>query len=331
MRKLNPLIKAILILGFILPITVEAATRPYTPTNPTIKPRIEINPKAIQFLNPPRPYTPAKPTIVSPTTRPYTPANPTIENPTPRPYTPATPTIVNPKPVRPYIPAKPTIVNPKPQIIIRPEIINVLNPDNPKNPTNPTNPGNVSKCNKRPYPRDIDNHWAEIYVRRLYDLCITEGYSDRTFRPNQQITRAELVKMALHSKKIPQKKGCYDNDCGSPFRDLDRWQGPWIRTAWDRGIVEGYNYNHFRPNRSITRAEAVKVILATYGYDPTYTRESFFRDVSGWSVGWIERAHEIGLIQGIGNGNFDPNRPITRGEAAKVIAKMMEYWDTHIR
>jgi large repetitive protein len=263
-----------------------------------------------------------------------------------KPSTPAKPSIVLPVvPARPYTPAKPSIV-PKPEIIIRPEIIEALNPQKPKpeiiirpeiiealNPPsqNPTQPGNVSKCNKRPYPKDIDNHWSEIYVRRLYDLCITEGYSDRTFRPNQHITRAELVKMSLFSRKIQPKKGCYDNDCGSPFRDLDRWQGPWIRTAWDRGIIEGYQYDRFRPNRSITRAEAVKVILATYGYDPTYTDESFFQDVSGWSVGWIERAHEIGLVQGVGNGNFDPNRPITRGEAAKIIAKMMEYWDTRIR
>lgn len=188
-----------------------------------------------------------------------------------------------------------------------------------------------SACRGHYYPKDIDGHWAEIYIRRLYDLCIIEGYSDGTFRPNHDVTRAELVKMSLYSKGIKANSGCYDNDCGSPFADLDRWQGQWIRPAWDRKIVKGYSHNQFKPNKAVTRAEAVKIILATYGYGPLNVGQSFFNDVNGWSVGWIEKAHEIGLVQGIGNGNFDPDRPITRAEAAKIISKMMEYWDTHIK
>lgn len=187
----------------------------------------------------------------------------------------------------------------------------------------------VSACDGRAYPKDIDGHWAEIYIRRLYDLCILEGYKDGSFHPEQHITRAELTKMSLYARGIDPMK-CYDNDCGSPFMDLDKWQGPWIRPAWDRKIVQGYTSTSFKPNRDITRAEATKVILATYGYGPLSTSKSFFKDVNGWSTGWIEQAHQIGLIQGVGNGNFDPNRPITRAEAAKIIAKMIDYWDTKL-
>jgi hypothetical protein len=190
--------------------------------------------------------------------------------------------------------------------------------------------GEESLCQNRYYPWDIDGHWSEIYVRRLYDLCIVEGYRDGSFRPDQNVTRAELTKMALYAKGIEPKQGCYDNDCGSPFNDLDRWQGPWVRKAWDLGIVQGYSYHRFMPNKSITRAEAVKVVLATYGVRPENVSRSFFNDVEGWSTGWIEAAHNLGIVQGIGNGNFSPNRPITRAEAAKVIAKTMEWWDTKI-
>lgn len=230
-----------------------------------------------------------------------------------RPSTPAPTRPTRPsEPSRPYTPAKP---NPEPQ---RPT------------PPTPTPPAPTPSCQK-PYPTDIDGHWSEIYVRRLYDLCIVEGYSDRTFRPHQNITRAEMVKMALSAVEIPPKPGCYDEDCGSPFMDLDMWQGPWIRAAWDRGIVQGVSHDRFEPNRSITRAEAVKVILATLGYQPVYTDRSTFRDVSGWSTGWIERAYQLGFVQGMGNGNFEPNRPITRAEAAKVIVKAYEHYDTYIR
>lgn len=187
-----------------------------------------------------------------------------------------------------------------------------------------------NKCNGRPYPRDIDGHWSEIYVRRLYDLCVVEGYLDGFFRPNANVTRAELVKMGLFANGIEPNRGCYDRDCGTTFVDLDEWQSQWIRPAWDRKVIQGYNLNEFRPNQAITRAEAVKVVLATYGYSPIPTTKSFFNDVNGWSTGWIEKAHQIGLVQGIGNGNFDPNRPITRAEAAKIVSKMIEYWDTNV-
>jgi len=188
----------------------------------------------------------------------------------------------------------------------------------------------VSACSNRLYPRDIDGHWAEIYIRRLYDLCIVEGYGDGTYRPNQDVSRAELVKMALYAAGIAPNTVCYDADCGSPFNDLDMWQGRWIRSAWDRGIVQGYGDNTFRPNQDMTRAEATKVILSAFGYSQLSTDHSFFKDVSGWSTGWIEQAHELGIVSGIGNGNFDPDRPITRAEAAKIIVKTLEKADTRI-
>lgn len=188
----------------------------------------------------------------------------------------------------------------------------------------------VSQCNDHKYPKDIDGHWAEIYVRRMYDLCIVEGYQDGTYRPDQNVSRAELVKMALFGAKKSPKAGCYDADCGTPFIDLDTWQGPWIRAAYDLGIIKGYSANQFRPNQAITRAEATKIILAAYGYSPSNVSKSFFNDVEGWATGWIERAHELGIVQGIGNGNFDPERPITRAEAAKIIAKSIEQEDTKI-
>ncbi|MFA5828923.1 MAG: S-layer homology domain-containing protein [Candidatus Gracilibacteria bacterium] len=176
------------------------------------------------------------------------------------------------------------------------------------------------------YPRDIDGHWSEIYVRRLYQLCVLQGYVDQTFRPNQYISRAELTKMALAAARIGQNLNCATNSCGTPFTDLQGWQGPWVRSAWDLGIIQGYSNNNFAPNQNITRAESVKIILATFHLQPIYTDHSFFNDVQGWAVGWIEKAHLLGFIQGIGNGNFDPDRSITRAEAAKVIAKTLEYF-----
>ena len=190
-----------------------------------------------------------------------------------------------------------------------------------------TNNGHVNLCNARPYPKDVDGHWSEIFVRRLYDLCIIEGYRDGSFKPNQEVTRAELTKMALFAKGVSTTITCYD-ECENAFQDLDSWQKPWVNKAFIMGVVEGYQDGSFRPNQSITRSEAVKVVLATFDYRPLNVEKSFFNDVNDWSVSWVERAHELGMIQGIGNGDFAPSVAITRAEAAKIISIMVEHWDT---
>ena len=101
------------------------------------------------------------------------------------------------------------------------------------------------------------------------------------------------------------------------------WQGKWIRPAYDRGIAEGYSTTLFMPNRAITRAEATKVILATFGYSAAQTVQSYFSDVNGWSSGWVQTAYQNGFINGYGNGYFRPDQSITRAEAAKIISNII--------
>ncbi|MBD3328864.1 hypothetical protein GF340_06235, partial [Candidatus Peregrinibacteria bacterium] len=180
-----------------------------------------------------------------------------------------------------------------------------------------------SKCAGVNYPTDINNHWSEKYIRDLYDQCVTKGYSNGTFRPDNQITRVELLKMALSAKGI-EPANCYDNDCGTPFLDIQAWESGWVKAAYDRGIVKG-NGESFRPNDPVNRAEAVKIILETYGENGLSNDSSSFDDVSGWSTGYIEKAYKIRLINGTGNGKFSPEKSMTRAEASKVLAKIRTY------
>lgn len=188
---------------------------------------------------------------------------------------------------------------------------------------------NYPTC-KRPYPKDIDGHWAEIYIRRLYDLCVVQGYRDG-FHPEQKVTRIEFLKMTLYAARIPLKTGCYDADCGTPFMDLAfGWQSAVARTGWDYGIVNGVSADRFAPNDPITREQATKMVLAAFKYQPLNVSSSFFKDVSGWSTGWIELAHELGIVNGTGLGYFDPKRNLTRAEGAKIMALTIEKEDTKI-
>jgi len=161
-----------------------------------------------------------------------------------------------------------------------------------------------------------------------------KGYVDGSFKPDQPITRAEALKTILSAAGIKPILGCYDADCGSPSTDLDMWQGQWVRAAWNLQIIK--SSAKFRPNDSITRAEAavivanafiksgkVKIPLITKCYTPNCGagyETNFFLDIKdewqGSAVRWLWDAQ---LTQGSGPNKFEPNKPITRAELTKLV------------
>jgi len=63
-----------------------------------------------------------------------------------------------------------------------------------------------------------DNHWAKQYIENLVQEGVLSGYSDGTFRPDNPVTRAELVKMALSAADI-------EATSGQPEVNCDRYDG----------------------------------------------------------------------------------------------------------
>jgi hypothetical protein len=191
-----------------------------------------------------------------------------------------------------------------------------------------------SKCPGINYPKDIAGHWAENFIKQAYDDCIFKGYDDGTFRPDRNITRAEALKTILNAVGVKPILGCYDADCGSPFMDLEMWQGPWVRAAWNLKIIN--DANKFRPNNLLTRAEAAMMIAKAFiklGKSSIPMRvdcftpncgagypNNFFMDIKDfWQGPAIRWLWDNGLTQGRGPGTFAPNDPITRAELTKLV------------
>ncbi len=148
--------------------------------------------------------------------------------------------------------------------------------------------------------------------------AFVSGYSDGTFRPNEQTTRAEFLSMLVNAI------GGFDADTDygtSTFTDVsaDTWYAPFVAYAQQTGLVEGYKDNTFRPDASITRAEAAAMAAAALKLDLTAT-ESSFTDVSGWAVPHVEALASRKLLAGDGDGTFRPDDPIIRSEAVTVVA-----------
>jgi hypothetical protein len=175
---------------------------------------------------------------------------------------------------------------------------------------------------------DISGHPAELEIIRLHELGIVEGYEDGSFRPDAPVARAEMVKMVMETARIEALPE--EHDKYLYFTDLEDWQAQYVNAAYSMQIVEGYydkgkNVRVFMPNENVTRAEGLKVVLASAGIQPGEIKESSYVDVNGWAVPWAEVGASIGIANMPEDKRFYPNRDLTRGEAAIMIVRMIDF------
>jgi len=110
-----------------------------------------------------------------------------------------------------------------------------------------------------------------------------------------------------------------------PFIDVARtdWFYPYVRTVWENQLFQGTSHNMFTPQGSMTRAMFVQVLANMENVDLTAyrTQAPTFGDTntSAWYFPAIQWAAGQGLVQGVGNGNFQPGRAITREEMAVML------------
>ena len=121
-------------------------------------------------------------------------------------------------------------------------------------------------------------------------LGIVGGYENGAFRPDQQITRAEFVKMAVSFDTIQ------DGELIFPDVSPSSWAVPYIVTATQNGWINGYK-DGFHPEDRITRSEAVTIINRMLGRSPdaeilSLTDTKNFYDVfpTDWAYGQIAEA-----------------------------------------
>ena len=96
--------------------------------------------------------------------------------------------------------------------------------------------------------------WSAPYVTFARQYGVASGYPDGTFRPEQPVSRAELVKLIA---------ACFEVTGGAAsFPDVaaDHWAAGVISFAAEQGWVSGYPDGTFRPEQPVGRAEAVKLL-----------------------------------------------------------------------
>lgn len=113
------------------------------------------------------------------------------------------------------------------------------------------------------YFKDVPStSWAWPYIEAAYDMGLVTGYSKDAFAPDKDVKRDEVTTMLI-------KTGAFAIDySGSPFADVPvgHWAYAYVMSARNASIINGYAGNVFRPERSMNRAEAARVIKNSFFY-----------------------------------------------------------------
>jgi hypothetical protein len=147
------------------------------------------------------------------------------------------------------------------------------------------------------------------------------GYPDNTFRPENQVTRAEVAAMFAKILNLEVKK-----ETQAVYSDVpkEHWAAGVIRAVTDAGLFKGYEDNTFRPDAAITRAELVVVIAKHLKLENVEPFEIYFSDIEGhWAMNYIEEINRFNITKGYEDGTFRPNDKIKRSEAVTLINKML--------
>jgi hypothetical protein len=168
---------------------------------------------------------------------------------------------------------------------------------------------------------DLTGYWGESYIRALADQNIVAGFPDGTFKPNDQVTRAQFAAMVTRAFKLESESGGNNNR----FSDVkDKyWGSGAIAAVSAAGLVSGFPDGTFHPEDKITRAQGL-VILAKALPEKRDLNEALarYRDadsVPRWASDAMLHAATEGIIVSFPDPSaIQPNSLASRGELAAM-------------
>lgn len=139
-----------------------------------------------------------------------------------------------------------------------------------------------------------------------------DGRGDK-FEPKADATRYEVIAALANVFDIKT------TNAPKTLSDVSAENKALVDLFTAAGIIDGFSDNTFRGNDAITREQIAKIICVMMNLDDANAKDAGFKDVSGWSVGYINACANAGYVQGKGDGEFAPKENITRAQLATLI------------
>ena len=171
-----------------------------------------------------------------------------------------------------------------------------------------------------------DDAWYSQAVDYAVSHGMFSGTGAGTFSPSTPMTRGMIVVVLSNVAKADVSSA---KDASFSDVQPSDWYADAIDWAYEQGYVSGTGANTFSPNSVVTRAQ-IAVILSNYLHSINADLEedgnsAAFNDIAAipsWALEGVKYMQAVGLMAGDSAGNFNPNKELTRAEAATVFMRM---------
>jgi hypothetical protein len=187
-------------------------------------------------------------------------------------------------------------------------------------------------------------HWAEATMRSWLERGLLQGYPDGSLRPDASLTRGQLAALINRAfgLAVPPAEGL-----AAPFTDVspENWVYGDIATAVVAGYLRGYGDGTMRPQRVLTRQEAVVIIArllqelvgeeaegggsaagadgSNEGGAASWADFSDYEGIPGWVTSEEGAVISRQLIQGYPDGSFRPAQEMKRAEVIVLLERVL--------
>ncbi len=171
------------------------------------------------------------------------------------------------------------------------------------------------------FPDLSSDAWYVDEVSFVLNRGLMNGFEDGLFRPQDKLTRAQLVTILYREAGEPSVEGL-----SNPFTDLQwDWYKPAILWAANEGIVNGMTETTFEPDRPITREQIATILWRANGKPESEAGLSFAdaAQISDYAVTAMRWAVETELFQGDDLGLLRPADYATRAELSAVLMRYL--------
>ncbi len=165
--------------------------------------------------------------------------------------------------------------------------------------------------------KDVTKHWAETEMQALYRQGILFGNGEGLLMPNKAISRAELITMV--------NKAYGFSDLGAvSYKDInaDNWYYSAVAVASKAGYLKIWTDEIFNATAPVTRLEMTKLIFTLEGLSPKDESGDIYKDyakIPKEASTLVNSVTQAGLMKGFPDGNFMPDKALTRAEAAVIL------------
>ncbi len=162
---------------------------------------------------------------------------------------------------------------------------------------------------------DTRSHEYGDAIEQLADMNIVQWYPGNVFRPDQGITRAEMLKILMIGADIALQTG--STTCFPDIKSTDRYRD-YVCTAKSRGIIAWYDDGTFQPNKVVSNVEGMKIALKSFDIEPRLEWRQ-----KNWYDMYMNFVHDNSIFSKY---SIYPNSVMTRAMMAHLTTSIINQW-----